>query len=35
VVVVPLRQKHLEPVLTALELRLKPGERDELSELFS
>ena len=35
VVVGPRRPEHLEPVLTALELRLKPGERDELSELFS
>jgi aryl-alcohol dehydrogenase-like predicted oxidoreductase len=35
VVVGPRRPEHLEPALAALEVRLEPGERDALSELFS
>jgi 1-deoxyxylulose-5-phosphate synthase len=34
VVVGPRRPEHLEPALRALELRLSPGERDELAALF-
>jgi aryl-alcohol dehydrogenase-like predicted oxidoreductase len=35
VVVGPRRPEHLEPALTALELRLEPAERDELAGLFA
>jgi aryl-alcohol dehydrogenase-like predicted oxidoreductase len=34
VVIGPRRPEHLEPALTALELRLSQQERDELAELF-